>query len=408
MKQWKKTSLYTILLLLALCIAAIFIFNIRISVPSSDMDFSPGKESPVTNTSESKEEVPKNIIVVIADGMGFSHLALALHSQQAEDQPSVWENFDMKGWHDARSLIGPLTDSEASATAMATGVSTNFGHIGMSNEGEELENVFELAWSKDYATGIVTDSYVWDGTPAAFTVHTRNEDDARDILTQMANSDLDLLFGELEDVGEDEVPEVEETMNILQKRFTLLDASLELPTGANTNNPVAAIFDEDEIQDLDSAPNLPELTGTALRYLTNKEKPFLLLVECEEMDSASHTNDTERVIKGLQSLQQTLALLQDFVEKNGETLLVFTADHETGGMAALSDYNKYPDMQVRWTTNEHSAAIVPLFAKGPGADYFNDVHRNRDIGVKLKSFFSMKPILTDEVLAENADIEEDE
>ncbi|MBT8274692.1 MAG: alkaline phosphatase [Bacteroidia bacterium] len=379
MKSWKKTSLLTTLIILVLLSSVYYIFNMSVSVPSSDIEFSPGQvEGKLNGVYEGQK--PKNIIVFIADGMGFSHLSLALQTQQTENTPSVWQAFDVKGWHDPRSLIGPLTDSEASATAMATGVSTNFGHIGMSNEGETLENIFEMAWAMNYATGIVTDSYVWDGTPAAFTVHTRNEDDARDILTQLANSDLDLLFGELEDVGEDEVPEVEETIAILEKRFQLLDASLKLPTGDAATSPVAVLFEEDEIQDLDSEPNLPELTETALEYLTNQGKAFLLLVECEEMDSASHTNNTDRVVKGLQSLQKTLAMLQEFVEKNGETLLIFTSDHETGGLATLSDYNNYPNMQVRWSTNEHSAAVVPLFAKGPGAHCFADVHRNWQIG----------------------------
>jgi len=150
-----------------------------------------------------------------------------------------------------------------------------------------------LASENEYATGIVTDSW----TPAGFLVHTRDEDDAREILTQISSSNLDLIFGELEDLGEGKVPERDETIEILSRRFHLLDESLQLPEGKKASEPVAVIFNEDEIQDLNSTPNLSKLTDVALEYMTSLNKPFVLLVESEEMDAASHENDSDRVFK---------------------------------------------------------------------------------------------------------------
>lgn len=388
MKKWVKTSLLSATVLLTLLISLVFLFRINLSIPSFDIEFSPGP-SIQEELPEYTGEKPRNIILFICDGMGFSHLSLALMTQQSQNKPSVWQAFDVKGWHDARSIVGPLTDSEASATAMATGASTNFGHIGIDNDGNILKNAFELASEKGYTTGIVTDSYVWDGTPAAFVAHTKNEDDARDILTQIAMSELDLIFGELEDEGEDDVPEREESLEILRKRFRLLDKSLELPGLDAFTEPVAAIFSEDQVQDLSSSPSLTQLTDTALKYLSLKENPFVLLVESEEMDEASHKNDSKRVVKGLESIESTLALIQDFAQKDGQTLLIFTADHETGGLAAVSDFREYPNMQIRWSSKHHTAVVVPLLAVGPGAEYFADVHRNSDIGVRLKSLINI-------------------
>lgn len=208
----------------------------------------------------------------------------------------------------------------------------------------------------------------------------------RDILKQIAESRLDLIFGELEDLGEDDVPEKDETLEILSKRFQLLDRSLELLSG--DSNPIAAIFDEDEVQDLKSTPNLTQLTDVALQYLSSQDKPFLLLVESEEMDAASHKNDSERVINGLKSIQQTLSLVLKFSKMNGETLVLFTADHETGGLAVVADFTNYPKMQIRWSTKDHTAAVVPLFAEGPDAEYFADIHRNWEIGNRLKKLIS--------------------
>ncbi|MEM7087276.1 MAG: alkaline phosphatase [Bacteroidota bacterium] len=384
MKNWIRTSFFTFITLLLISIGIFYIFNINLSWPSRDIEF---KAEPLVR--DSKEpysgDVPKNIIIFIADGMGFSHLSLSLMTQPNEGKGPTWYEFDVKGWHDPRSLVGAITDSEASATAMSTGTSTNFGHIGINNDGEKLENIFEIASELEYTTGIVTDSYIWDGTPAAFSAHTRNEDDARDIMQQIANGQLDLIFGELEDVGEDDVPEVDESLDILKKRFQLLDENLTLPSGSNSSVPVAAIYMEDEVQDVDSNPNLSTLTNTALQYMTAQDKPFMLLVECEEMDSASHQNDSDRVVRGLASIEQTLSLILNFSKTHGETLVIFTADHETGGLAAVSDFDTYPNLQIKWATKDHSAAVVPLFAEGPGAQYFSDVHRNWEIGQRLKS-----------------------
>lgn len=387
MKNWKKVSLLTTVILLLLLAGLLYIFNITLSIPSSDIEFSPG--DPVSHIdSVCNIKKPRNIIIFIVDGMGFGHLSLALQTQQTEDQPSVWQEFEVKGWHDSRSAYGALTDSEASATAMATGIPTNFGHIGIDPDGNPLKNVFEVASEQQYNTGIVTDSYVWDATPAAFVAHIRNEDDARSILNQIADSELDLIFGELEDVGEDDIPEIEESLKILQKRFQLLNRSLELPTGSDSTNPIAAIYKEDEIQDMNSSPNLLKLTETALTYLSAIDQPFALLVESEEMDAASHENDSKRVLNGLRSIQESLALVLDFSKKQGETLVVFTSDHETGGLAAVSDFNSYPNMQIKWASKEHTAAVVPLFADGPGAECFADVHRNWEIGKLLKSLIA--------------------
>lgn len=389
MRHWQKTSLLTIVIMLALLIGLIYAFNLMVKVtPLKNIEFSPGEEVQMAEQ-EYDSIKPKNIILFIADGMGFSHLSLAMMTQQTEAKPSVWDAFEYRGWHDARSTYGPLTDSGASATAMATGSPTFFDVIGMDKDGNTLPNVFEIATQNGYNTGIVTDSYIWDATPAAFVAHTKSRDNSEDILRQTAASELDILFGELEDVGEEDNPEYDETMTILKERFQLLTADLNLPGQEKPLVPIAAIFDEDEIQDLSSTPNLPQLTEAAINYLSTQDEPFILLVECEEMDSASHRNASGRVIDGLKALQKTLELVMAFAETQGETLVVFTADHETGGLAAVSE-DDYPNVQISWATKNHTAAVVPVLSYGPGANYFTEVKRNYDVGRILKNLIRIE------------------
>ena len=99
-------------------------------------------------------------------------------------------------------------------------------------------------------------------------------------------------------------------------------------------------------------------------------------------------NDSKRVLNGLKSIQETLSLVLNFSKVNGETLVVFTSDHETGGLAAVSDFDNYPKIQIKWSTKDHTAAVVPLFAIGPGAEYFANVHRNWEIGICIKKLIS--------------------
>lgn len=390
MKPWKKTALGTTMVLVLLLIGLFYLFNWKIAKSSpADIEFAPQAESQALPL-DSISTKPKNIIFFIADGMGFSHLSLAMMSQKETGAMSVWQQFDVRAWHDTRSTYGPITDSGASATALATGTPTFFDVIGMDADGNSVANVFEVAAANGYNTGIVTDSYVWDATPAAFMAHTKSRDNARDILEQTATSEVDVLFGELEDLGQDGIPELEETMEILEQRFKFLDKSLTLPDQKYPLLPIAAIYEEDELQDLESQPNLPSLTTLALKYLTKEDSPFVLMVECEEMDSGSHRNDSKRVLKGIKVIEETLNFILDFAEKEGNTLVVFTADHETGGMAAGVDFDSYPNMQIIWASKDHTASVVPLLAKGPGAEQFINVDRNWQIGQILKKLIATK------------------
>ena len=125
-----------------------------------------------------------------------------------------------------------------------------------------------------------------------------------------------------------------------------------------------------------------------LNLLASKDKPFMLLVESEEMDAASHSNNSKRVLRGLKSIQSTLSLILEFSKTHRETLVIFTADHETGGLAAVANFDNYPSMQIRWSTKDHTAAVVPILAKGPGAEHFANIDRNWEIGEILKGLIS--------------------
>ena len=330
-------------------------------------------------------EKPRDLIVVIADGIGFAHLATGRTALHGIGGATAWDGFEKVGWHRPHPIDGLLIDSAAAGTALATGVTTRNGFVGTDPEGEARETLLERATGLGYRTGVVTDSYVWDATAAAFLVHVVDRDLAADILEQLADSDVDVLFGELEDVGEGEVPGWTESEATLRRRFELLGpdpVSEKELVAAAPGRPLAAIFEEDQITGLDSRPNLPTLASAALSRLSATGDPFVLILETEEPDSASHRRDLRRLLEGLRAVEAVLRLAFDYRARHPETTIVFTGDHETGALAvSAADHNR--SLRALWGSYAHTASPVPVMAVGPGAELFAGSFTTAEVGARL-------------------------
>ncbi len=358
----------------------------RHAVPLRQADALPAHESTAEeSTADLAAEAPRNLILVIADGFGFAHLTAARTTLHGINGASVWDRFSHVGWQRTHPVVGFITDSGAAATALATGHQTKYEAIGVDVDGRPLETLFERAAALGYRTGVVTDSYIWDATPAAFVTHSpqRGNDNAGNTLRQLGESSLEILVGELEDVGEDEVPEWEASVELLGEGFEVLgpDADAALLRRLETaESPTIAIFEEDQVTDLESEPNLPSLAAVSLRRLTSDRRPFVLLIESEEPDAAGHRNDFGRVLRGLEALDTTLEMVLDFASEDGETLVVFTSDHETGGLAlSIADWHNM-QLEAIWASRDHTGSVVPVLAFGPGAEVFGGSHANWELG----------------------------
>lgn len=353
---------------------------------------------------------PANVVIFVADGLGFAHLSAARAALHGIGGSAVWDRFTATGWHHAHAAGGFLIDSAASATALATGVPTNIDRVGVDSAGGRLTNIVERADAAGYRTGIVTDSYIWDATPAAFAAHAASRDDAAAIIAQLAESSLEILVGELEDLGEDGVPELGPTLEILETRFRVFgpdpESTERFPQEDPGGPPVAAIFEEDQISDLDSTPTLPWLTRAALDRLARGAQPFLLLVESEEADSASHERDFARLLRGLEAMEATLEIILDRAEADGDTLVLFTSDHETGGLALSAGDRTNSSLRALWPTSSHTGTVVPVLALGPGAELFAGIHATWELGRLLSEMVApAAPSPTPEEPAPSAEAE---
>ncbi len=323
---------------------------------------------------------PRNIIIFVADGLGFAQLSLAT---QRHSEAGLWQRFSATGWHQPNPRGNYLTDSAGSATALSTGISTSNGSIGVDENGDRLKNIFELAAERGYRTGVVTDSYVWDATPAGFTVHAKSREDAKAILNALSESRLDLLMGELKNPGKNNIPDRSSTEALFGSRFSQINSSAN-NAESFAGKPIVGLFNEGQIADPTSAPSLKHLTSVALNTLASYNEPFLLLLETEELDSAGHWRNEKRLLKGVDTMQDAVAVVLDFLDLHPDTLFVFTSDHETGGLLLKSDWT---DRRVKPTFKSfgHTGSVVPVMAIGPGYFRFIGFHTNDGLGRLFKS-----------------------
>ncbi len=318
---------------------------------------------------------PRNVILLIADGMGFAHVAGARAALAGVDSRLFIEQFPVAGWLTTHAHKSLITDSAASAAAMATGHKTAYGQLAQTAEGVAMRTIAEAGRDAGMAIGLITDSYLWDATPAAFVAHAARRD--FEVVSQMAGSGFEVLLGERH-------PDMDEaTLAKIQGEFisagrTVVADPAGWVAGLGEIEPAVGLLDPGTIADPEQPPHLVDLTSEALQRLATGGDGFFLLVETEETDTGSHDWDFDRVTAGVASLDAVAKTAVGFAEQDGATLVLVTADHETGGLTLIGG-EEGEALRVRWATRSHSAVPVPLFAFGPGAERFAGPHDNTEV-----------------------------
>ena len=323
-------------------------------------------------------ETPKNIILFIGDGMGPAQVTAAKVIKGTLEMERCPVTGLMTTWA-ADKLI---TDSAAAATAMATGVKTKNGMISIGPDGNRLKTVLERAEEKGKTTGLVATCAVTHATPAGFATHVPNRNQHEEIARQLTESDVDVLFGGglkhfRPDLGPDHLPKLREKMTVATNtaEFRALGtpkkaAALLYPV----HPPLAA---EREIP-------LTELTTKAIEILSQDEDGFFLMVEGSQIDWMGHDNNGTDLVAEVVDFDDVIKVGLDFAESDGDTLVIITADHETGAFALLDgSLAEKTVTKTGFASDYHSACIVPLFATGPSAKLFGGMQDNTDLAKKI-------------------------
>lgn len=324
-------------------------------------------EKQVENIINGKFTTPKNIIVIIGDGMGPNDITLAEeHADGVYDFGLVLNKIKNHGLATTHSASDEVTDSAASGTALATGVKTNNSYIGKDPNGNDLTNLAELARAAGKKVGIITDEVISGATPTAFTVHNDSREDTSELINSMIKFKPDVLMGEDYNsvfmvLGEEE-REIFDNEYLVAKDFKRFKDVLD--SDKDCEKPFLGFLDG-----YSSIPtyNLANCAEVALKRLQN-ENGFFLMIESAGTDKYGHGNDINGKLNSVVTLDRTVAAVLKFMEKNPDTLLIITSDHETGGVKLADENTKY--LSDLLTVTEHTATPVRVFGVGKGTEYF--------------------------------------
>ncbi len=327
---------------------------------------------------------PKNIVLLIGDGMGLSQVSSAIYYKKG--QPS-FERFSTIGLSKTSSSSDLVTDSAAGATVFSAGVKTYNGAIGVNKDTIPVPTIVEQLSKEGYSTGIVATSSIQHATPASFYAHVKSRKLYEDITTFAPNSGVNIFIGgglkffnQRKD-GKDLLAEMK------AKGYDVITD--ELPKTPSKNNEIILLA-EDGMPKMNEGRGdfLPNATKLALEKLSENKKGFFLMVEGSQIDWGGHNNDADYLIEELLDFDKTIGEVLDFAKKDGETLVIVTADHETGGFTLATDNGDYNKIKPTFSTTGHSGTMVPVFAEGPGAHLFNGIYESNEIYHKMRALMA--------------------
>ncbi len=332
---------------------------------------------------------PKNIILVIGDGMGLAHIALAEYLHRP---PSALDQMEVIGLQKTHSATHLETDSGASATAMSCGVKTFNSGIGVSADSVPVRSIIELAREQGLRTGFVVTSSVVHATPAAFYAHVDSRGSYEEIAKQLTSSGIDVFVGGGEKYFYNRYTDEEDLIRILKEKNYEVVRNYD-PHGKYRIESISkerkiACFTafEDPARASMGRAYLPWMVIKAMEALKRRsDKGYFMMVEASQIDWASHANDADWLAYEMQDAYDMMDLLLKAVKADKETLLIITADHECGYMSLKGKRSP----RVEFNSKVHSSQMVPVFASGPGASAFLGIYENTAIFEKMKSLLNL-------------------
>lgn len=319
---------------------------------------------------------PKNIIFLIGDGMGVAQIWSGYTANKGRLE---LERFKHIGFSKTYSADDYITDSAAGATAFSIGKKTNNHVVGLDATGIAHPTVLELASKAGLATGMVVTCSVTHATPASFIAHQPHRKMDEAIAADFIKTDFDVLVGGGKRYfagREDKRPLFDE----FAKKGYQQPASLEDFEKVQSGKVMALVADKHLPKMADGRGDYSvRAVKKSLELLSKNKKGFFLMVEGSQIDWGGHENDADYIAKEMQDFDRTIGAVLDWAEKDKNTLVVVTADHETGGFSIPAGNLQEGTLTGKFTTKDHTGVMVPVFAYGPGAEAFMGIYENNSI-----------------------------
>lgn len=338
---------------------------------------------------ESQNDQPeiKNIILMIGDGMGLPHVYAAM---SASENPLNIQRCTTTGLQTNFSADNYITDSGASGTALATGNKTLNGSIGVDENGNPVKSILELAEEHGLATGIISTSSLTHATPAAFIAHQSSRGSYEQIASDFMKTDVDVIIGG----GYDHFANRDDGVNLAdQLKSNGYAVTTSLQEALNLNPDKLAAFTapvHNPYRLKGRGDMLPRSTGKAIEILSKKNKGFFLMVEGSQIDWAAHANAADTTIDEVLDFDQAIGVALDYAQKDGKTLVIVTADHETGGVTIVGGNRADHSVKLNFSVKDHTALMPVVYTYGPGSTDFAGIYDNTDIFKKMKKAFGFE------------------
>lgn len=343
-----------------------------------------GACNPENRRLSQKSQKARNVILLIGDGMGLTQLSTAYHF--SESTPN-FSRFRAIGLHNPQSDSHKITDSAAGATAFSTGYKSFNSAIGIDADSIARETLLEIAARRGMRTGLISTSTITHATPASFYAHVENRNYHEEIARQFAAAPIDFAAGG----GFKYFTQRKDGLNLLDtlEAHGMNWDTTTLERRLVDNQRYAFLLGADSLHSMRGGRGdfLPQATSMALSHLSAGPNGFFLMVEGSQIDWGGHANNAEYIITEVADFDRAIGAALDFAEKDGNTLVIVTADHETGGFAlsALQVYGKrdYGYLNPTFSTGGHTASLIPVFAYGPGAEEFMGIYENNELFGKI-------------------------
>ena len=337
---------------------------------------------------------PRNVILMIGDGMGVGQLSSASAILHGPDGSLAVESAPVAALVRTHAGNELATDSAASSTAMATGYKAPKTAISILADGRIPVTLMEAAKTAGLATGVLTTSGLADATPAGFLVHADDRYQYARIFSAILETENDILMGG-NWTHHHKAKHDEAYLELVERVDELgtaagYDVVHDQTDLARARIPTLALFEPRGESADGHGPELVVSTEFLLDGLAGLEGGFFALIESEMTDGAGHGNSVSELAEAVREFDEAVAHAVSWAEDRGDTLVLVTADHDTGGVGIID--GDYDDgvAEVRWASDLHTSQWVPLFAFGPGAEYFNGVIDNTDIGVLIAKLLEIE------------------
>jgi alkaline phosphatase len=337
------------------------------------------------------QDYPTNIILLIGDGMGLTQISAAMYSN---NNRLALAKFPVIGFHKSHAANELITDSAAGGTAIACGIKTNNGNIGTDENGLPTVSILEELDSMNFSTGMIVTSTIVHATPAAFAAHQARREMYEEIALDYLNANVDLLIGGGRQYFQNREMDDRDLINEFEKKgYVVMD---QLYTTMNKikwpidKNLLYFTADKQPLTVSGGRDYLSFAVRQGVQYLEQKSnKGFFLLVEGSQIDWMNHANDGRGVVMETLDFDRAIWEAIQYANRKGNTLVLVTADHESGGMSIEAD-SRMNKLEYGFTTNGHTAAMIPVFAYGPGSTLFRGIYENTSIYHKMRAALGLK------------------